>query len=411
MNPASEDQAKTKEQLIIELDQLRNSVQKARKSEDHHSAVASLGTIADGIAHDLNNHLMVILGNAEFCLMDLPVSCSGYSSMKTIQSETRKAAQLCRQLLSFSSKGKPQFQRVDLSSVIKQMKHLIKVPLAKTVRIEYKLAEDSPPIWGNTARLRQVIITLLGRAAEEAQDSDGLIEIETGIKNCDEAYLKDPSFDEKLPPGKYVFLRIRSVKSRLSEEPCGCGALNFITRLGGPESILGIIHKHDGALKIRKDETGSLILTALFPPAEEAAPTPRTPNEAQPASGKWRSEGIAILVDDEDEVRCIAERMLSALGFEVLCASNGPEAINLYKKNMESVKVVLLDSTMPDMSGAETMQEIRRLHPEAQIILTSGFEREQAMRGVFGEPPAGFIQKPYETEALASTVRDVVSAT
>jgi len=372
--------------------------------------VKGLAALAAGIGHDFNNLLMVIMGNAEFALMDLPPRSPVRESIIGIRAAARRAADLCKHLLAYSGKGHVGVEPLDLSEIVRRMEHLLSVPISKKVSFGFDLARDLPPIEGDAAQIRQVIMSLVVHVSDATSGDDSAVSIKTGTRDCSEGYFYGGHLGEKLPAGRYVFLEVsvaggdtgerrdrRVIDPLFAEKPKG----------GRPKlaAVLGIIRYHRAALKIDPADNRGTTLTVFFPISLKQIPKVET----EEPRGPWRTTGTILLVDDEETVRTVAGRMLKHLGFTVLTAAGGNEAVDIFRKHCDETVVVLLDMTMPGLSSQEVFKELKRDKSDVRIVLTSGFEEADATRRFGLEGLAGFIQKPYELKALRQKLREIVS--
>ena len=170
--------------------------------------------------------------------------------------------------------------------------------------------------------------------------------------------------------------------------------------------MLGIVRSHKGAIKISSEPGQGTTVQVLFPPAQNAAPD-RV--EESPALESWSSEGLVLVVDDEETVRDVAKQMLEQFGLTVLTAKDGQEGVQLFREHLEDISLVLLDMTMPQMDGLEAFEEIRRLHSNTRVILMSGYNEEDATNRFAGKDLAGFIQKPFRPQELIGKLQGLLS--
>ncbi|MFC1601848.1 PAS domain S-box protein [Candidatus Sumerlaeota bacterium] len=391
----------------------------------HTQKLESLGVLAGGIAHDFNNLLMAILGNADLALMELSSATPARGCLEEIERAAQRAAELCRQMLAYSGKGKFVVQPLDLNEVVEEIAHLLEVSISKRCALRYDFAHNLPAIDSDVTQLRQVIMNLITNASEAIEDdtaareTGGIISITTGAMDCDEEYLNSTFVSEGLKPGAYVFLEVQDTGIGMDEETKERVFEPFFTtkftgRGLGMAAVLGIIRGHSGAVRIYSEPGRGSNFKILFPasdrPAEQSRPS------LMPADG-WRGEGTILLVDDEQTVRTVGKLMLERIGFNVLTASDGVQALELFDQNLQAgpdqdegdkIVAVLLDLTMPNMDGEETFRELRRLQQDVRVILSSGYNEQEVTDRFAGKGLAGFIQKPYKSEALFRRVREAL---
>ena len=374
---------------------LEEKMQRAQKLE-------SLGVLAGGIAHDFNNLLLAILGNADLALLDLPSVSPVRRSVEEIRTASLRAADLAQQMLAYSGKGAFTRERFDLSALVNQMTQMLEVSPAKTARVQRHLAVGLPPIEGDPAQLRQLVMNLSLNASEALPEGKGKISISTGVTDVDRDTLAGTFLGDDLEPGRYVSLEIL-------DEGCGMDAdtqarvfdpfftTKFAGRGLGMAAVLGIIRGHGGTISMVSEPGAGTTVRVLFPAAEGTIAGEERP---APRAVAWIGTKTVLVVDDEAPVRKIGERMLSRLGVTVLTAENGLQAVEIFREHADAIDCVLLDLTMPYMSGAEAFRELRRIRSEVRVILSSGYDEQEVTRQFSEEDRIGFIQKPYELKDL-----------
>ncbi len=392
-----------------------------RKAEEEHKRIErrmtevqrleSLGVLAGGIAHDFNNILMAILGNADLAMQELPSGSSGRQHLMEIETASRRAAELCRQMLAYAGRGRFVVETFDLNRLIEEMVHLLKTTISKRVLLSLHLEPGLPFIRGDPSQLRQVVMNLVINAAEAIGDRSGTISITTGAATFDRAYLAAIGFERDLPEGLYITLEV-------ADTGCGMDSKTlsrifepfFTTKFSGRglglSAVMGIVRGHRGAVKVYSEPGRGSLFKVLLPAVTE--PTPDGPPLASPAE-EWRGEGTILLVDDEESVRALCARMLERIGFEVLTAVDGIEAVELYRLNRDRIRCVILDLTMPQLNGEETFRRIRQIHPEARVILASGYSASELEERLAVKGFAAFLQKPYTTVDLVGQLRTVLA--
>jgi PAS domain S-box-containing protein len=370
----------------------------------------SLGVLAGGIAHDFNNILMTILGNADLALQDIPPESPARASLEDIGRASRRAADLCRQMLAYSGRGQMTLRPIDLSAVVDDLMHMLKVSVSKKAVLRCEVVRPLPPIEGDVTQIRQVIMNLVINASEAIGDRSGVIAVSTGAAECDSASLAATWFGEALPGGLYLYVEV-------SDTGCGIApdqlpfifdpffTTKFAGRGLGLSAVLGIVRGHHAALTVRSQPGQGTTFRILFPAAAGAAVD--VP-ESCPLAGDWKGHGTLMVVDDEETVRVLGKRMLERSGFTVLTAADGREAVEIFKTRGAEIRGVLLDLTMPHMDGAETFQALRALRPDLKVILSSGYTEQDISTRFAGLGLTGFIQKPYQHGALASKLREVL---
>ncbi len=379
---------------------LERQVQQAQKME-------SLGVLAGGIAHDFNNILMAVQGHAELALGGIPPTSPARGHLAEITTATRRAADLCRQMLAFAGKASFALERVDLGNLVEEMADLLETSTSKKAILTLNLEKGSPPIEADPSQIRQIVMNLIINASEAIGDRDGTITVSTGTTRCDAEYLQKTELHGDLPPGLYVHLEVSDSGSGMDAgtrarifEPFF--TTKFTGRGLGLAAVLGIIRAYNGALKVYSKPGKGTTFKVLFPALTEREDAARSPEASPPDD--WRGKGTILLVDDEESLLTLGARMLEHLGFNVLTAADGGQAVDLYRERGNEIDLVLMDLTMPHMDGAMAFYEMRLLNPDACVLLASGFAEEDVSSRFEGEKPAGIIQKPYTLSKVRETL-------
>ena len=380
--------------------QLEAQVQQAQKLE-------SLGVLAGGIAHDFNNLLVAILGNADLALMDMSPVAPERPTVEEIKRAAKRASDLTNQMLAYSGKGQFVVRALDVNELVREMGHLLEVTISKKVVLRYDLADNLPAISADVNQVRQVVMNLITNASDAIGDRSGAITVRTSLVEADRTYLAETYLDEGLPEGFYVCLEV-------ADTGCGMDAQTkarlfdpfFTTKFAGRglglAAALGIVRGHRGAIKVNgepgKGSTFLVLLPMTDVPAEGPAGEPTRQADEQ-------ASGTVLVADDEETVRNVAKRMLQRSGFTVLTAADGKQAVERFRQHADAIDVVLLDMTMPHLSGEEAFREIRRIRPDAKVVLCSGYNQQEATSRFAGKGLAGFLQKPFELDKLISALK------
>ena len=376
----------------------------------HTQKLESLGVLAGGIAHDFNNLLTSILGYADLALMDLPPESSTRQLIGKAVNGARRAAELTKQMLAYSGRGRFVVEPLNLSSLTEDMTRLLEISISKKCVLKYSLMPNLPSVEADAAQVRQIIMNLIINASDAIGDRSGVIAVTTGVMQCDRAYLAGTYVDENLPEGMYVYLEVADTGCGMSEETRArvfdpFFSTKFTGRGLGLSAVLGIVRGHRGAIKVYSEPGKGTTFKALFPATKLLA---KVLEPHEPAAKLWRSSGTVLIVDDEDSVRALAQRMLEIMGFQVLTAADGQEGVAVFRENADSICLVLLDMTMPHLDGEETYREIRRIRGAVRAILSSGYNELSATNRFAGKGLAAFIQKPYRYVDLLAVVRQVM---
>jgi len=371
----------------------------------------SLGVLAGGIAHDFNNLLVAIMGNADLALQRLHEPARARHHMQRVSSAIERAAELCRQLLAYSGKGRFTIEPVDLNALVREMAHLLKVSIGKGVRLEYHLTAGLPTIEADASQLRQAVMNLVINASEAIGEREGCIRIETGTGRLE----ADPTFNSylshDLEEGDHVHVRVEDNGCGMDEETLKrifdpFFTTKFTGRGLGLAAILGIVRSHKGSLLVDSRINRGTIFCLQFPMATNpAACTP----PAESWDGPLRGQGLVLLVDDEPSVRAIVGEALQVMGFTVVEAANGQAGLEAFEARQAEFIAVLLDLTMPVMGGEEAFQQIQRLRPGIPTVLMSGYSEQEAMSLVNSPGLAGFLQKPFKLLELSRLLQRILA--
>jgi len=384
--------------------QLEAKIEQAQKLE-------SLGILAGGIAHDFNNLLMVMLGNADLALRDLSEVAPARPSVDEIKTAAVRASELTKQMLAYAGKGRFVVEALDLNELIEEMGHLLGVSISKKVVLRYEFADNLPAVEADATQMRQVVMNLITNASEAIGDRSGAISIATGVMEAGREYLGGTYLDEDLPEGYYVFMEVADTGCGMDEKTRSkvfdpFFSTKFTGRGLGLAAVLGIVRGHGGAIKVYS-ELGKGTTFKVLLPCSERPPQAAPAEGAEPAETR-RDSGLLLVADDEEGVRTIAKRMLEGAGFTVLTAGDGRECVDVFRERADEIAAVLLDMTMPHMDGEETFRELRQIRPDVRVILTSGYNEQEATSRFTGKGLAGFIQKPYRYDDLLAKLREIL---
>jgi two-component system, cell cycle sensor histidine kinase and response regulator CckA len=383
---------------------LELSVLQAQKLE-------SLGVLAGGIAHDFNNLLTSILGNADLALGELPPSSPARGFLDDIECASRRAADLCRQMLAYSGKGRFVIQSISLNELVSEMGQLLSVTTSKKATLTHSFAADLPSVMADATQIRQVVMNLITNASEAIADREGTITLRTGVMSCDRDYFADAIGDsERHVPGLHVFLDVSDTGIGMDAETLGrifdpFFSTKFAGRGLGLAAVLGIVRGHKGALKVSSKPGQGTTFRVLFPAHGAAA----EPGEASAVAARdFRGHGLVLVADDEPAVRALAQNILERAGFRVVSAVDGRQALELYKQHGRDIRLVVLDMTMPHLDGEACFLALRELDPDAKIVMTSGYSEQEVVAQFVGKGLAGFVQKPYKADLFLGKIRDIL---
>jgi len=394
---------------IADMTELKSAEEKRHKSEQqmlHVQKLESLGVLAGGIAHDFNNILLAIMGNVSLALHRVTPGSPVEPHLQQIELAAEKAADLARQMLAYSGKGRFVLEPLDLNLLVREMTAMLEVSITKKAALRFHLAQSLPSIVADPTQIRQIVMNLAINASEAVGERSGVISIATGSRYCERAYLDDTWLNDDLPEGLYVFIEVadngcgmdRDTVARIFEP---FFTTKFTGRGLGMAAIQGIVRGHKGAIKVYSEPGQGSSFRIYFPASDQSAIS----SVHAASEDRWRGEGTVLLVDDEETVRMVASDMLSELGFTVLTAVDGRDALQLYRLKRDEITLVLMDLNMPHLNGEEAFHQLRSIDPQVRVVLSSGFSEQEVTRKFLGKGLAGFVQKPYTLAIL----RDALS--
>jgi PAS domain S-box-containing protein len=365
----------------------------------------SLGVLSGGIAHDFNNILAIIMGNCSLAKMD---SENAASYIPEIEKATDRAAALCRQMLTYAGKAQLTRSQVNLWVQVDEMITMLKATLPQNVIIKPVLQADFPYILGDASQIRQIVMNLVINASEAIGEAQG--EIRVSLVNTRLMVGQEKDYHGKeIPTGDYICLDVTDTGCGMDEETRWrifepFYTTKFTGRGLGMSAVLGIIAAHQGALQLYSQVGQGTTFKVYLPSDPAGAESHRETDSAAP----WYGSGTILLVEDEEMVRSVANSLLDMLGFTVIEASNGKEALELYQNNASDITLVVTDMGMPIMDGYALFRELKRLNPGLPIVVSSGFGDTVVTTRIAKEDIAGLISKPYNFEQLREVVKSAL---
>jgi PAS domain S-box-containing protein len=373
----------------------------------HTQKLESLGVLAGGVAHDFNNLLTGILGNASLAIERLPQEHPNRLLIEEVMRAAERAADLTRQLLAYAGKGRFVMRNIDMAGLVREIGGLVQASIAKKAHLRFEL-DPVPPIFADPGQMQQIVMNLVINGAEAIGQEGGAVTVRTAAQLVDEQFIGTMSSGaEALRPGNYVMLEVHDTGCGMDDETIKkifdpFFTTKFAGRGLGLSAVLGIVRAHLGALKVYSEPSHGTTFKLLFPVSEKEAVEKPVELPADLAGSS-----TVLVVDDEDVVRRTARGALESFGYRTIPAENGREALEIYKGE-RGIALVLLDLTMPVMSGEETLRQLQAVDPNVRVLLTSGYNEIEALQHFAGKGLAGFIQKPYTAEALALRVKEVL---
>jgi signal transduction histidine kinase len=372
----------------------------------------SLGILAGGIAHDFNNLLTGILGNASLALDDAMPGSHLACRLQDVVQATERAAHLTKQLLAYAGKGRFVLQELDLSSQVREITALVHASIPRTVQLRLELAESLPCIEADGAQIQQVIMNLVINAAEAIPENHaGSVLVATGVQDVDAAYIRTALPGAEVAEGLYVTLEVQDTGVGICPDVVQqifdpFFTTKFTGRGLGLAAVKGIVRGHKGAIQVHSTPGEGTTFKLLFPATrQEARNTTVSSASKKPLV---TTGGTVLVIDDEEIVRRTAQAALERFGYNVILADDGMQGLERFRELAADIDVVLLDMTMPVMSGEDTLRELRSIRPDVRIILSSGYNEAEAIRRFTGKRLAGFVQKPYTSVRLVEAVKSAL---
>ena len=382
---------------ITALKRLEKQLLQSQKME-------ALGTLAGGIAHDYNNMLMGIQGNLSLVLMELKNQPELYKRLQNIANYVQGGVNLTQQLLSLAKGGNFKVKAADINRIVhdtakifgrtkKQINfHLPQHDIVRSVEID-------------AAQIEQVFLNLFINAGQ-AMPEGGTIDIDISDACLDNVFVEA----YHVMPGNFVKVSVRdtgtgmdaATKERVFDPFFTTKASRSGTGLG-LSSVFNIVKNHGGFITVHS-KIGMGSTFTVYLPASEKIP------ESSPACnpGVIRGQGTILMVDDEPMILDVGRQMLEQLGYDVLSAGSGGEALALYRQHGPDIQMVILDMIMPELSGIETYRQLKRLDPHVNVLLSSGYSVNGDAQRLLDMGCKGFIQKPFSLNALSHVIHDII---
>ncbi|MBT9582859.1 response regulator [bacterium] len=375
--------------------QLESQLFQAQKLE-------SLGILAGGVAHDFNNMLMAIIGYSETALLDAPDSGPLRDMVVNIKATALQAAAVTQQMLSYAGRASCSIEPLSLNEVVRGCAHLLKLSVPAHISWNLELAEALPKAEADPGLLQQIIVNLVMNAAEAIGADQGSITLSTGKQSLDRDFLSTNSMPQA-EPGLYAWLACRDSGPGLA------GSLLarifdpfFSTKADGRglglSSVLGIVKSHQGTLRVESEVGQGSTFWVYFPISHLPSP------DRQPRRSRTPRSGKILVVDDQDSVRGATGGLIKRLGFELVTASHGEEALNVCRDPEQKLVAVLMDVSMPGMGGKQAAEMIHEIRPELPILFMSGYASENLT-----PESQNFLHKPFTLEALEDKLNSLLT--
>ncbi|HLP14679.1 MAG TPA: GAF domain-containing protein [Bacteroidota bacterium] len=375
----------------------------------------SIGILSGGIAHDFNNLLASMMGNVSLAQMHLPDEHPSMKNLAKALSAMERAADLTRQMLAYAGKGKFEIRRIDLTSMVRDHGSLFTVSLPKNVKLTTRIPSHPLCVEGDPGQIEQIFMNLLingGEAVGERQGAVSIILSDTVMTASDLAPY-NRFVNTTLTAGRYVVIEVNDTGSGMDQDTMSkmfdpFFTTKFMGRGLGLAAVLGIIQGHKGGITVDSNCGEGTTIRVVLPAV--AAPDARDEaNESHDAS-RHNSVVTILVIDDEEDVATMAKEILMRDGYGVAVKLNPLEGIERFRQCPSDTNLVLLDLTMPEMSGREVVVALQSIDPSVRIIITSGYSEEDVAEKLGDVKVSAFIQKPYRMQLLLSTVREVLKS-
>jgi len=383
-----------------EAEDLRHQLLQAQKME-------AIGTLAGGIAHDFNNLLTVVLGFSELLLIGKSERDPSFPDIQKINQAARNGADLVKRILAFSRKTEINPRPLDLNHEIEQVKNLLVRTLPKMIEIELVLSEDLSQVNADPTLVEQMLMNLAVNA-KDAMPDRGKLSIGTGNVVLDEEYCRMHIDAE---PGDHVLISVSDTGYGMNEETLQHIFEPFYTTKEtgqgtglGLAMVYGIVRQHGGHITCSSEHGKGTTFRIYLPAMKAGAKTERSADTLLPAAG---TETI-LVVDDEETIRILAERILKRSGYTVLAAANGKDALEMYKKGREKISLVILDLMMPVMGGWQCLEELLKIDPGVKVLMASGISDTGQQELATQVGAKGFVEKPYTIGQMLQRIREVL---
>lgn len=366
------------------------------------SRMEATATLAGGIAHDFNNLMAAVLGNAELLEMKFSQDADSRRMLRAIAKAAVQAGNLTQQMLAFAQGGKYAPSLINLNQVIEEVLRLEQHSFPKNIRCVRELSDDLWHMMADPAQMSQIILNISMNAVEAMTEGGELRYLTSNH------VLESPLPDADIPPGRYVRLRVQDTGHGMPEavrarvfEPF------FTTRFQGRglglAAVYGIVQHHSGHIRVFSNPGEGSVFEILLPAMEARVSAPPKKSNELPIGHE-----TILLVDDEDLVVSTTRQILERLGYTVLLACNGQEAVDLAQSHAGPIHLTLLDMAMPIMGGAEAFPLLMKARPKMKVIICSGFERDAAAQHLMDLGAAEFLHKPVRTRVLATAIRQAL---
>ncbi|MFZ2956783.1 MAG: response regulator [Candidatus Ozemobacteraceae bacterium] len=373
----------------------------------------SLGRMASAIAHHFNNQLQAVSGNLEIAMDDLSRGTGHPIEFLTAAMQaTHRASEVSSLMLTYLGKTHGEQLPLDLSEICRRNMPILRAAMPKNVVMEFAMPSPGPVIGADANQIQQVLTNLVTNAWEAANSGQCVIHV--SIKTASPAEISKVHrfpIDSTPPSISYACLEVTDTGCGIADEDIEKLFDPFFSTKStgrglGLAAVLGIVRAHEGIITVVSGPDSGSTFRAYFPLTAEKLQKPSAQEDKVP---KIPGFGTVLVVDDEEMIRTMASILLTRMGYSVLVAKDGVEAMWVLKQHKAGIRCVLCDLTMPRMNGWETLTALRQLAPGIPVILTSGYSEAQVMEGDHPELPQAFLGKPFRYEQLCEAFRQALA--
>jgi len=396
------------QEMLSQQNRLEQSESENKRLEYHFAQaqkLESLGALAGGIAHDFNNMLTAILGYASLAVKKLPSDSEVRQDIYMIMSGARQAVELTGQMLTYAGKGSVEFKALDLNQVVQEMDALVTSIVPASTQLDKKLTSDLPRLKGDRVKLGQAVMQLVANAVDAVSGPEGQIEVSTGLMEVDQSLLNQSYFGQQLEPGAYVFLKVEDNGVGMDADQASRMFDPFYSEKNsskglGLSTLSGIVRQHQGCVLVRSEINKGAEFVLLFPAVvyEE-----RSSLQVDHSSANTKSINV-LLADDDPRIRNLMSTILEAENITLTVVDDGREALQSFEQHANDYDLLLIDCTMPKMSGPELYRHVRSLGSTVPVILISGYHQEQVIRNISNDPRAYFVKKPFSVDDILAEI-------
>jgi two-component system cell cycle sensor histidine kinase/response regulator CckA len=377
----------------------------------HAQKMEAVGTLAGGIAHDFNNLLQAIQGYTELLLLRKKKGESGFRELQEVIRASKRGAELTQQLLTFSRKVESKRKPLDLNQEVGELRQLLERTFPRMIELEFNLDPDLRMINADSVHLKQVIMNLAVNA-KDAMPEGGKLVIETQNMTLDQEFCKKYA---EVKPGDYVLLSMADTGHGMEKETLEHIFDPFYTtkEVGkgtglGLAIVYGIVKNHEGYVMCYSRPRSGTSFRMYLPALEAAAEREAIVESQESKSSAVGGNETILLVDDEEFIRELGVDVLGQAGYKVLTASNGEQALEVYRKEQTHIDLIILDLIMPGTGGSKCLEELLKIGPQARVLIASGYSPDASTKGALEAGAAAFINKPYDNKQLLKLVRKIL---